>query len=107
MAWLSANKGACTKVVESAPNTGFIQSFETTSDLLRFARDSGYQLLSSQEVRPDAETLAKIDPQLDANTHEKWLLQRGLRLKGQRGDPLGIDRNLCVAVVSSLLAGSV
>ena len=83
-------QGACTKVLESAPNTGFIQSFETTSDLLRFAHDSGYQLLSSQEVRPDAETLAKIDPQLDANTHDKWLLQRGLRLKGQHGDPLAL-----------------
>jgi DNA-binding FadR family transcriptional regulator len=45
-------QGACAKVIETAPNKVFIQSVETTSDLLQFARDFGYQLLSTQEVAP-------------------------------------------------------
>ena len=83
-------QGACAKVIETAPNMAFIQSVETTSELLQFARDTGYQLLSTQEMTPDKDTLAKIDPQSSTISNETWFLLSGLRLSGANNAPLAL-----------------
>ena len=83
-------QGACAKVIETTPNKVFIQSVETTSDLLQFARDFGYQLLSTQEVPLDEDIVAKIDPQSSTISNETWFLQSGLRLSGSDKAPLAL-----------------
>jgi len=83
-------QGACGKVIRSKPSVGFIQSFETTKELLRFARDSGYEHLSSERVSLDASLSEKLNLQNNDIAPSDWLLQRGLRLNGADGTPIAL-----------------
>lgn len=83
-------QGACGKVIRSKPGVGFIQSFETTKELLRFARDSGYEHLSSERVLLDTSLREKLCLQHGDSADTEWLLQRGLRLNGADGTPIAL-----------------
>jgi len=83
-------QGACGKVIRSKPGVGFIQSFETTKELLRFARDSGYEHLSSERVSLDLSLREKLNVQNSDMAESEWLLQRGLRLDAAEGSPIAL-----------------
>ena len=83
-------QGACARIIESQPNTAFIQSFETRSELQQYALSSGYKLLATKEIFLDPSLQAKIATLSDADISQPWLLQTGLRLNEPEGVPFSL-----------------
>jgi len=74
-------QGAGSIVISTTPQTRYVYSLSTLSDLFQFALDTHYELLSTSHVKLDAEVAADIG----GSPGERWWLLKGLRRSEKGG----------------------
>ncbi len=73
---IKRKQGSCRTVIRKTPIETFVQNFESVADLVQFAYDTDYRMLSNEKVL----VTEKIASALDAEIDEIWTCQKGLRL---------------------------
>lgn len=79
-------QGAGSVVIRASSKGAFVQTYSSISELLQFALDTDYRVLSVDNVRLDDALAAN----LVAERGEAWTRQRGMRLDGPDGAPLAL-----------------
>lgn len=83
---VARRQGAGSTVIRQSARGAFVQSYGTIDQILQFARDTDYRLISCTEERIDAELAARIG----GTEGEVWTCLRGLRLQRDTGEALAL-----------------